>query len=135
MGKIMYKGEEFQGNINRMDPEPEIEFYANDLLVAKPGGQYIYGDLDKNLDPGTLYVVSIFDEDRNDATTLSIFWDGFFDYITFDMTGTSGGRYTLRMYEDKVGVTYYAGAYRNIYCKISKAILYPGQEYRPVVTS
>ena len=87
------------------------EYYLTNGLVGSSGGSYITCPLDKNMDNG-FYVVVMRDGNYTYAT--SFIWTG----STLSMS--IGGNYTFEVTSTTAGLTWWAGAWRDIYADIIK---------------
>ncbi len=112
-----------------------IEFFMENGLVGDEGGSYITTPLDNEIPVGTPLCISIYDASPSressptivnavavmpqSGATVSV-------YAFFETTGES---YDLRISTTGAGLVSYAGAYRKIYAKISRAVIYDGQIY------
>lgn len=97
-------------NLNTLGFVREIKDYClNNGLVAAPGGSYIYCNLDVTMTIDKTYQVILRDGDN--TYTSNFTWAG--TNTSLNINGM-----TLAITSSQVGLTYYSGDYRNIYCDI-----------------
>lgn len=85
------------------------EYYLNDGLIGSSGGTYITCNLDKTLVNGYYLVVV---DDAGSRTYTYMEWNG------TTQTLVIGANWQLQITSTTAGLTYYSGAWRNIYCDI-----------------
>lgn len=112
-----------------------IEFYMENGLVGDEGSSYITTPLDKEIPVGTPLCISLYDQSPTTASNPTVvstvaFMPQSGDPITvgtFFETTTEG--YQLRISSTDAGLVHYVGAFRKIYAKISRAVIYDDQTY------
>ena len=111
-----------------------IEFFMENGLVGDEGGVYITTPLDKEIPVGTPLYVSMYDASPSRVTSPTVVsavatmpQSGTIDVSNF--LETTGESYTLRISTTGAGLISYAGLYRKIYAKISRAVIYDDQIY------
>lgn len=112
-----------------------IEFFMENGLVGDEGGRYITTPLDKEIPVGTPLCVSMYDASTSSPSSPTVVsavatmpQSGATVSVSafFEATGES---YNLRISTTGAGLVNYAGAYRKIYAKISRAVIYDDQIY------
>lgn len=110
------------------------EFFMENGLVGDEGGIYITTPLDKEIPVGTPLWVSMHDASPSRVTSPTVVsavatmpQSGTIDVSNF--LETTGESYTLRISTTSAGLISYAGSYRKIYAKISRAVIYDDQIY------
>lgn len=112
-----------------------IEFFMENGLVGDEGGFYITTPLDKEIPVGTPLCISMYDASPSTESSPTVVSAA----ATMPQSGatisvsaffeTTGEHYDLRISTTGAGLVNYAGAWRKIYAKISRAVIYDDQIY------
>lgn len=87
------------------------ELYLNNGLIGSDSGVYVTCNLDKTLENG-FYLVRVFDSSNSAVGFYEMKWEGTSQTLSVFSSGQ------LLITSTTAGLTYYSGAWRNIYCDI-----------------
>lgn len=90
------------------------ELYLDNGLIGSDSGVYVTCNLDKTLVNG-FYLVRVFDSSNSAVGWYHMKWEGVSQVLSISDTVSQG---RLEITSTTAGLTYYSGAWRNIYCDI-----------------
>jgi hypothetical protein len=90
------------------------ELYLNNGQIGSDSGVYVTCNLDKTLVNG-FYLVRVYDSSNSAVGFYHMKWEGTSQVLSISDTVSQG---RLEITSTTAGLTYYSGAWRNIYCDI-----------------